>query len=153
MREEDRLAALHGGHDYRVQDAKNQRTIEEQRRHSEQDYSDQLARQREQQQRKRAEEQRRNNAKSTPRNKKAPRGTIGKSDNKFVEWSTGWGVLGAIGGAIAASALPDTEVPIEGILVSAAGFGIAIGFLWKVIIACLIIGGIGFVALQFVGTS
>lgn len=54
MREEDRLASQHGAYDYRVQNARNQRIIEEQRRQREQDYSDQLTRQREQQERERA---------------------------------------------------------------------------------------------------
>lgn len=153
MREEDRLASQHGAYDYRVQNARNQRIIEEQRRQREQDYSDQLARQREQQERARADRQRRETAQSRSRTETPQSRSKGKPDTRWIEWSTGWGVLGAIAGAVAASKLPETDIPLEGILASAAGVGIAIGLLWKVLLSFLAIAVIGFVAFQFFGTN
>lgn len=148
MREEDRLAAQHGAHDYRVKDAQNQRIIEEQRMQRDRDYSDQLARQQKQQQRERDEKQRRDSVSKKSRLKKPRERSKGKSDGDWLEWSTGFGIFGAISGAIAASTLSATPIPIEGVFASAAGAGVALGYLWKIIIACLIIGVIGFVVFK-----
>lgn len=144
----------YGAYDYRTA-AEDRRLAEEEarRQRAQQDAHDAVMRQQADQARAEAErrqrekerllqEERKDKAQQAARNQKAAKGKPAvkstSNGNGAVSWSTGWAVIGAIGGFICAASVLQAEPQAAAVMAGISG--LALGFLWRIAIALAVLG-------------